>query len=130
MFCPYCKTPVQDGMAYCAACGAALNAAPACGAQYAAPPIRGGSNDTAIAAFVMALVSLVFPILVFPAIVFGHIGLKNSQKTPERTGRGMAIAALLIGYFTVAIWLLTALVVILFCIFYVLIFACVMVMAD
>ena len=96
MFCPKCGAQLQYGVSVCPVCNARLNTT----------VVFNDSNGTATAAFVMALLSIAFPILTIPAIVCGHIGLAHSRATLGRTGQGFAVAALVIGYITVAGWLL------------------------
>ena len=96
MFCPNCKAQLPYGVSVCPVCNAKLNTA----------EVFSDSNGTAVAAFVMALLSITFPILTIPAIVCGHIGLDHSKKAAGQTGQGLAVAALVIGYLTVAVWLL------------------------
>ena len=95
MLCPNCKAQIQYGVSVCPVCNAKLNTA----------GVLNDSNGTAVAAFVMALLSIGFPILTIPAIVCGHIGLGHSRKVSGQTGQGLAVAALVIGYLTVTIWL-------------------------
>ena len=99
MLCPNCKAQLPYGVSVCPVCNAQLNTA----------VVFNDSNGTAIAAFVLAILSIPFPILTIPAIVCGHIGLSHSRKTLGHTGQGLAVAALVIGYITVAIWLLIVL---------------------
>ena len=99
MLCPNCKAQAPNGASVCPVCNAKLNTA----------TVFNDSNGTAIAAFVMALLSISLPILTIPAIVCGHIGLDHSRKAAGQTGQGLAVAALIIGYLTVAIWLLVLL---------------------
>ncbi len=96
MFCPKCGAQLQYGVSVCPVCNARLNTA----------TVLNDSNGTAVAAFVMALLSIAFPILTVPAIVCGHLGLAHSRKVMGQTGQGLAVAALVIGYLTVALWLL------------------------
>lgn len=99
MFCPYCRTRLAYGASVCPVCNARLNT----------PVIVNDSNGTAMAAFVMALLSIFLPILVLPAIICGHIGLAHSRTSLTRTGHGLSIAALVIGYLIVITWVLGAL---------------------
>ena len=96
MFCPKCGAQLQYGVSVCPVCNAQLNTA----------AVLTDSNGTAVAAFVMAVLSIAFPILTIPAIVCGHIGLAHSRNVAGQTGQGLAVAALVIGYVTVAGWLM------------------------
>lgn len=99
MFCPNCKAQLPDGMSVCPVCNVRLNTA----------VVFSDSNGTAVAAFVLALLSLFLPILTLPAIICGHIGLSHSHRTMGNTGQGLAIAALVIGYLIVIGWVLIVL---------------------
>lgn len=96
MFCPNCGAQIPQGMSICPICNFRLNTT----------GVFNDSNGTAIAAFVMALLSLFLPILTLPAIICGHIGLNHSRRTMGHTGQGLATAALVIGYLTVAFWVI------------------------
>ena len=96
MFCPNCGAQIPQGMSICPICNFRLNTT----------AVFNDSNGTAIAAFLMALLSLFLPILVLPAIICGHIGLNHSRRTMGHTGQGLAVAALVIGYLIVAFWLI------------------------
>ena len=69
---------------------------------YAAPK----TNGLAIAAFVLSLLG--FALL---PVIFGHIALGQIKRSGD-TGTGFAIAGLIIGYLTVAAYVILALVVI------------------
>ena len=99
MFCPNCKACLPEGMSVCPICNMRLNTA----------VVFNDSNGCAVAAFVMALLSIFLPILTLPAIICGHIGLSHSSRINGRTGFGLAVAALVIGYLTVIGWILAVL---------------------
>lgn len=72
------------------------------------PPITVQQQKTsasAIASMVLGILSvlgLVF--LIFPpilAVVFGHVSLSTIRKDPSQSGRGMAIAGLVMGYISI-----------------------------
>ena len=67
------------------------------------PPAGPGTNGMAIAALVSALAGLLVSCgLLSPlGIIFGHIALSQIKRTGE-SGRGMAIAGLVIGYLSLA----------------------------
>ena len=69
---------------------------------YAAPK----TNGLAIAAFVLSLLG--FALL---PVIFGHIALGQIKRNGD-TGTGFAIAGLVIGYLTAALYVILALVVI------------------
>jgi len=110
MFCSQCGTANADGAQFCSKCGAALSNAPAStnpalavpgAAQPAICPAQ--SSGKAIASLIFGLFFFVFPAAVV-AIVFGHLSLSEIRKSAGRlTGRGMAMAGLILGYIGVAI---------------------------
>ncbi len=79
------------------------------GQPYASAPRQ---NGLGIASMVLGIVAVIpcFSVLLIPgvlAIVFGAISLSQSKKNPEKyTGRGMAIAGLVLGLVSLAILLL------------------------
>ena len=69
--------------------------------QYAAPqqPVSRPTNTMAIIALIASIVvSLV-------GVILGHIALSQIKKSGE-SGRGLAIAALIIGYIGIAAWVI------------------------
>jgi type IV pilus assembly protein PilA len=109
MFCSQCGTANADGAQFCSKCGAALSNAPAStnpalavpgAAQPAIYPPQ--SSGKALASLIFGLFFFVFPAAVV-AIVFGHLSLSEIRKSAGRlTGRGMAMAGLILGYIGVA----------------------------
>jgi hypothetical protein len=64
-----------------------------------APSLPTGTSHFAIASLVCGCLSFfLFIFTSIPAIVFGHIALSEIKKNPNRTGRGLATAGLVIGY--------------------------------
>ncbi len=55
-------------------------------------------NQLALIALICSLAGLVTGLSVFAGIVCGHIALSQLRQNPQQTGRGMAIAALWVGY--------------------------------
>ena len=76
------------------------NAAPVPAAQPAPAAPAEKWNVLSIVAFVLSLVG--FNVI---AIVLGFIGLSQVKKTGER-GRGLAIAAIIIGFVSIAIFII------------------------
>ena len=76
------------------------------GPPYAHP---GSTNPLATVALVLSLVGGVFPPAVIVALVCGHLALSQNKRTGQ-TGRGQAIAGLVVGYFFVAVFVILALV--------------------
>lgn len=66
-----------------------------------APPTTSG---LAITSFVLGLVGLVTMITAIPAVICGHIACSNIKSSQgAQTGRGLAIAGLVLGYIMIAI---------------------------
>jgi type IV pilus assembly protein PilA len=106
MTCSQCGNEIPAGASFCPSCGQAARASSS--AVPAQPAIPGGSGTPATSG--KAIASLVFGLLpltllsAIPAIVFGHIALSEIKKSAGRLqGRGLAIAGLVLGYFSVAI---------------------------
>lgn len=106
MTCPQCQLPNPVGTSYCARCGAALASPPG---VYAVPgaPAQGESKGMAITALVLSLVSLpltcvaVGYVTALLALIFGSIAMVKAGKQPGvYGGKGMAIAAAIIGGLT------------------------------
>lgn len=82
---------------------APYSGAPASTQPFAAQP----TNGMAVTALVLGLLG--FGII---AAIFGHIALSQITRNPAQSGRGMAIAGLVLGYLVAAvvvIWLILAL---------------------
>ncbi|MFF3436928.1 DUF4190 domain-containing protein [Streptosporangium sp. NPDC002721] len=76
---------------------------------YGAPPPPRGNNGMAVASLIMGIAGLFIcglPSLV--GVVLGHISLGQIKRTGEE-GRGMAIAGLVLSYFSVLCWIGVAL---------------------
>jgi len=94
--------------------GGAVPGPPFTGAPgYAPVPAAPATNTFAIVALVVALVGLPLCFLSPAAIPFGHVALKQigtseaeGRQTgrPPQSGRGMAVAGLVIGYLTLTAW--------------------------
>ena len=78
---------------------------PYAASPYAATPYAAGAyggqpqqNQMALIALVCSLAGLVTGLSVIAGIVCGHIALSQLRQNPQQTGRGMAVAALWVGY--------------------------------
>jgi hypothetical protein len=119
--CPHCGTHILCEAGYtgwqinCPACKQALvvpapgMAAPAAAPGAARPPA--GQSSPAPAAAVagggqqssgLALAALLLSILGLPGIICGHIALGNIKQNPRLSGKGAALAGLIIGYIVLA----------------------------
>ncbi len=100
--CPACGNTIGTDERFCRVCGRQVGDAPV-----AVPPgpIAGGPAETsgrAIASLVFGVFLFFFPFSIV-AIIFGHLSLSDIRKSAGRlTGRGLAIAGLVLGYAGVA----------------------------
>ena len=83
---------------------------PMAGSQPGAPQRTVGF---AIASFVLGVLSLVFFAFILPsilAVVFGHLGLRQTKASGNTLrGRGLAITGLVLGYLSIAFFVLVLL---------------------
>ena len=108
-FCTACGNQVPDGNAgFCSRCGAQLLPAGTPLPASATPPLPGTTIAPATSG--LAIVSLLCGILFFffpsaiAAIIFGHISRSDIRRSGGRkTGAGIAMAGLILGYVGVAI---------------------------
>ena len=112
MFCSQCGEKNPDSGKFCSKCGAALTAKAAEPAPAPAPAPRATAtgertSGMAVAALVMGIVGLVFfgPVAIL-AIIFGAIGMGQTNKDPNLKGKGMAVAGLVMGIIAIAIWVI------------------------
>lgn len=63
------------------------------------------TNTMALVGFILSLAGFVTGITAIPGIVLGHIGLHQIKSSGEQ-GRGLGIAALVVGYIQVGLWVL------------------------
>ncbi|MGH9486079.1 MAG: DUF4190 domain-containing protein [Terriglobales bacterium] len=119
-FQPPAENAKPDSCKFCGACGQPLElgaeACPRCGASHLAPPLppgpappprsAGETNGMAIASLVLGIMWLYWLGSIL-AIVFGHVALAQIRRSGgSSTGRGMAIAGLVLGYVGVAMAIL------------------------
>ena len=112
MFCSKCGAPL-NGAAFCSACGTSVvmtpNASPTPTAAptYGVTPQTRSANPLAIAGFVISLVG--FGYLNWLGVVFGIIALNQIKKSNgTQSGRGLAIAGIVLGGFGVLVVILLA----------------------
>jgi uncharacterized membrane protein YvbJ len=111
MFCPKCGEENPDENKFCSKCGAALTAkaekAPSRRSASASTATGGRTSGMAIAALVMGILAfVVFGPLAVLAIVFGALGISQTNKDPALKGKGMAVAGLVMGIIGVAGWII------------------------
>ena len=114
--CPSCGQPAVVNAAFCGSCGAALHPAPPPAAPLPPPPYQAtyqapyqapyqptypvvaprATNGMAIAAMVLGILWLYWVGSIL-ALIFGYIAL-NQIKQRHESGRGMAIAGVVLGW--------------------------------
>lgn len=62
-------------------------------------------NVFALVGFILSLVGIFTFVTSIVGVVLGHVSLKQIRQTQEQ-GHGMAVAALVIGYVTIGLWVL------------------------
>ncbi|HTZ84582.1 MAG TPA: DUF4190 domain-containing protein [Candidatus Acidoferrales bacterium] len=103
-FCLGCGNSLAEGERYCEVCGRDSQTNPATPAvdpavAFGLPPETSGK---AIFSLVSGILFLVLPFSVC-AVIFGHLSLYDIRKSAGRlTGRGLAIAGIILGYVGVA----------------------------
>lgn len=107
MFCSKCGAPL-NGATFCSACGNSVvvtpnvTSAPTATPTYGTVPQAPSANPLAIAGFVLSLVG--FGYLNWLGVVFGIIALNQIKKSNgTQSGRGLAIAGIVIGGFGVVL---------------------------
>ena len=85
---------------------------------YPAPPVSpyaspayaqqqpGTLNQMALVGFIASLVGTATCIGFVVGLILGHVGLRQIQQQPQQTGRGLAIAAIVIGYVGLALYVI------------------------
>jgi type IV pilus assembly protein PilA len=107
-FCSTCGNQIPDGNpSFCPQCGTKLSPvetpslAPADASQ--APPVTPTTSGLAIVSLLCGILFFIFPSAV-AAIIFGHISRSDIRRSGGRkTGAGMAMAGLVLGYFGISI---------------------------
>ena len=99
MFCSKCGKQNLDNAKFCSSCGTPITNTP--NLQYAPPPQSQYTAQPAAAQHTsgMAIASLVFGIIggsLF-AIIFGAVALGQIGKDPNLSGKGLAIAGIILG---------------------------------
>ena len=99
MFCSKCGKQNLDNAKFCSSCGTPFSGTTQ--PQYAPPPQSQYTAQPAVAQHTsgMAIASLVFGIIggsLF-AIIFGAVALGQIGKNPNLSGKGLAIAGIILG---------------------------------
>ena len=80
------------------------------------PAVETKTNTFALVGFILSVAGFVTGVTAIPGIVLGHIGLSQIKKTGEQ-GHGLGVAALVVGYIQVGLWVLALIGFILFMVF-------------
>jgi uncharacterized membrane protein len=74
------------------------------------------TNTFALVGFILSIAGFVTGITAIAGIILGHIGLHQIKKTGE-AGHGLGVAALIMGYIQVGLWVLALIGFVLFMVF-------------
>lgn len=98
MICPNCGTNNAEGVAFCANCGAAMQAAPV----QPQMPAKNPGKGLGVAAMVLGIIGqLLFPLILgILALILGAIGLSKSKNVGMKNG--MAVAGIVLGIIAIA----------------------------
>jgi uncharacterized membrane protein YvbJ len=112
MYCAKCGAQNPDDGKFCQKCGATLTqtmappSAPTATSATAQPAVTGTrTSGLAVASLVLGIIGLLINFLAILAIIFGAIGISQTGKDPNLKGRGMAVAGLVLGIFSIALWI-------------------------
>jgi len=125
--CPDCQGKVSTEAASCPHCGRPVSSRTPEPTQQAEPdrsPVRlqheaefviGTRRFNGLAVAALALCCAAFftgPLTALPGVICGHVAIRQCRENPALAGRGMAIAALIIGYLALSVVIVIALVLI------------------
>jgi uncharacterized membrane protein YvbJ len=104
IYCSNCGNPNVEGDVFCRNCGRPLNRATS---NYAAAPPTIILQEPAPHTSGLSIAALVLGLLgIWPlAIIFGGIGISQTKPGRNVSGRGMAIAGLVLGIVVGLIWI-------------------------
>ena len=110
MYCNKCGAPIPEGGNFCQKCGAAVeqSTAESQPSEIQPQPVQTATatttNGFAIAALVCGIAGLFLNFLSILAIIFGALGIAQTNKNPEIKGKGMAVAGLVLGIVVLLFW--------------------------
>lgn len=105
--CPHCDNPLQvpeesaGQIGTCPRCNEQFTVPMVPGPSQQAPPSTEGTHGLAVASLVLGILSYfcLGPLLSIPAIITGHMALsKIKHAADSKSGKGIAIAGLILGY--------------------------------
>ena len=105
--CTSCGHQIPDGNpSFCPQCGSKLSpvATPSPASSYPSqvPPATPTTSGLAIVSLLCGILFFIFPVAL-AAIIFGHISRSDIRRSEDRkTGAGMALAGLILGYIGIA----------------------------
>ena len=102
MICPNCGTNNAEGVAFCANCGAAMQAAPVQPVQ----PMKNPGKGLGVAALVLGIIAqIILPMILGAlALILGAVGMSKSKAVGMKNG--MAVAGVVLGIIGLAWWVL------------------------
>jgi type IV pilus assembly protein PilA len=102
--CPYCAETIEDHAQVCPFCNTNLfMPAAAPGVPGMPPPGGPQTSGKAVASLICGILSFFFPAAIV-AVIMGHLSLSDIRRSAGRlSGRGMAIAGLVLGYLGLAV---------------------------
>ncbi len=107
MICPQCGSSVSDGTRFCGACGREVMAAdsfPVPSSSLPAAATPSSTSGKAIASLILGILPLSV-LSSIPGVILGHLALSDIKKSAGRlSGKGMAIAGLILGYMGIALF--------------------------
>jgi uncharacterized membrane protein YvbJ len=105
MYCPQCGRQNPDSSNFCVSCGAVLSAPVT---SYTTAAVAKKSNPQATTALILGILGLFFGIVSILAIIFGGIGIHQTNNDPDLGVRGAAVAGLVLGIIGTLGWVVIA----------------------
>jgi uncharacterized membrane protein YvbJ len=112
MYCTKCGAQITEGSNFCSKCGAAVDQSAAQSQPSSAQPqpVQTVSVTPTSSFSIVSLVTGILGLFINPlsilAIIFGALGISQTNKNPNLKGHGMAVAGLVLGIVVVVIWII------------------------